>query len=109
MYFVAFFACTFAGLAVDPVPDLRNRLLVGLGVEGKIVEVNEGREHTGDKGAVVIQRGGLQGGDGGGGGRFVVSVVSVVIIGRVESRSVEDGAKAGGGGGEGDEGAVQRG
>lgn len=71
--------------------------------------MNEGREHTGDKGAVVVQRCGLQGGDGGGGGRFMVSVVSVVIIGGVESRSVKDGAEARGGGREGDEGAVQRG
>jgi hypothetical protein len=38
-----------------------------------------------------------------------VSVVSVVIIGRVKGRPVEDGAEAGGGGREGDEGAVQRG
>lgn len=67
------------------------------------------REHTGDKGAVVVQRGRLQGGDRGGGGRFVVSVVSVVIIGGVEGRSVEDGAETGGGGRKGDEGAVQRG
>lgn len=84
---------------------------VGSLAGGGVVETLLVRETSGggDKGAVVVQRGRLQGGDRGGGGRFVVSVVSVVIIGGVEGRSVEDGAETGGGGRKGDEGAVQRG
>ena len=47
--------------------------------------------------------------EGGGGRGIVVAMAVMVIIGAKVSGATEDVADTGGGGGEGDEGAVQRG
>jgi len=69
-----------------------------------------GRRHTGDKGPVLVEGGGLQGRERGSGRGLMVTVaVSVVIVGRVVGRSAEEGTHTSSSGGEGDEGAVQGG